>query len=197
MDNNLDEQNALVVAIFPDKVKIVVKDLDVFKNIEETLKVGSYLKIEDNENASLIAIIENFQISLRETKDKEGNPKIERDHVIEAFPLGVLKDGKFERGGDSLAIPPKDVVPATIEEIRKIYQESVDKNEGFCFSKLSSNPSVNVPVNGNKFVIIQRKKFKKVLDRVFAQKSKMNEPFKCLYKSVSRAAFMDHYASLF
>lgn len=151
MENNSDEQNALVVAVFPDKVKIVVKDLDIFKNIDETLKVGSYLKIEDNENASLIAIIENFQISLRETKDENGNHKIVRDHVIEAFPLGVLRDGIFERGGDSLAIPPKDVVPATIEEIKKIYEESVTKNQRFCFSKLSSNLEVNVPVNGNKF----------------------------------------------
>jgi len=151
MEFLLEEQNALVVAVFPDNVKIVVKDLDVFKNIDETLKVGSYLKIEDNENASLIAIIENFQISLRETKDKKGNHETVRDHVIEAFPLGVLRNGIFERGGDSLAIPPKNVVPATIEEIKKIYEESVTENERFCFSKLSSNPSVNVPVNGNKF----------------------------------------------
>ena len=61
---NSTEQNAQVVAVFPDKVKIVVKDLEIFKNVDETLKVGSYLKIEDSENASLIAIIENFQISI-------------------------------------------------------------------------------------------------------------------------------------
>ena len=52
------EQNAQVIAVFPDKVKISVKDLEIFKNVDETLKVGSYLKIEDSENASLIAIIE-------------------------------------------------------------------------------------------------------------------------------------------
>jgi len=145
------EQNAQVVAVFPDKVKIVVKDLEVFKNIDETLKVGSYLKIEDSENACLIAIIENFQISLREITDKDGLSKTIRDHIIEAFPLGVLRDGKFERGGDSLAIPPKDVMPATIDEIKKIYEESTEEKESFCFSKLASNPSVRVPVNGNKF----------------------------------------------
>jgi hypothetical protein len=144
-------QNAQVVAVFPDKVKIVVKDLDVFKNIDETLKVGSYLKIEDSENACLIAIIENFQISLRETKDAAGATQIVRDHIIEAFPLGVLRDGKFERGGDSLAIPPKDVMPATIDEIKKIYEDSVKMNERFDFMSLASNPVVRVPINGNKF----------------------------------------------
>lgn len=151
MTNHSTEQNAIVVAVFPDKVKIVVADLDIFKDGQETLKVGSYLKIEDNENACLIAIIENFQISVREIKDKEGNTVPKREHIIEAFPLGILKGDKFERGGDSLAIPPKNVFPASIEDIKKIYEESVSKNESFCFSSLSSNPSVKVPVNGNKF----------------------------------------------
>lgn len=148
---NSIEQNAQVVAVFPDKVKIVVKDLEIFKNVDETLKVGSYLKIEDSENASLIAIIENFQISIRDTKDEKGEIIHVREHVIEAFPLGVLRNGKFERGGDSLAIPPKDVFPATIEEIKKIYEESIEPKESFTFSSLSSNPTVKVPVNGNKF----------------------------------------------
>lgn len=146
-----NEQNAHVISVFPDKVKIVVKDLDIFKNVDETLRVGSYLKIEDSEDASLIAIIENFQISLRELKDANGVPIILRDHLIEAFPLGVLRNGHFIRGGDSLAIPPKNVMPATIEDIKKIYQGSLNNSESFCFSTLSSNPEVQVPVNGNKF----------------------------------------------
>lgn len=148
---NLTENNAQVIAVFPDKVKIVVNDLEIFKNIDESLKVGSYLKIEDSENASLIAIIENFQISIRETKDKDGKPETVRDHIIEAFPLGILRNNKFERGGDSLAIPPKNVKPASIDEIKKIYEGSVEIAERFDFAKLSSNPSVTVPLNGNKF----------------------------------------------
>lgn len=135
--------NAQVVAVFPDKVRIVVDRLEDFKLAEESLRVGSYVRIADNENAILIAIIENFEIAVGD----DGT----RNHVIEAFPLGVLRGGKFERGGDSLAIPPKDVEPATIEDIKRIYSESVKAEESFCFSKLSSNPGVLVPVNGNKF----------------------------------------------
>nr|WP_275938492.1 hypothetical protein [Pectobacterium brasiliense] len=111
--------NAQVIAVFPDKVRIVVDDLENFKIAEESLKVGSYIKIADNENAVLIAIIENFQIAV----SADGN----RDHIIEAFPLGILRNGKFERGGDSLAIPPKEVQPATITDIKKIYEDSVPK----------------------------------------------------------------------
>ena len=50
--DELSNSNAQVIAVFPDKVKIVVEDLEIFKNIDETLKVGSYLKIQDSENAS-------------------------------------------------------------------------------------------------------------------------------------------------
>ncbi|WLG52548.1 helicase HerA domain-containing protein [Pseudomonas sp. FP1742] len=138
-----EQINAQVIAVFPDKVRIVVDDLEDFKVAEESLKVGSYVKIADNENAILIAIIENFQISVS-THGK-------RDYIIEAFPLGILRDGKFERGGDSLAIPPKEVQPATIADIKKIYEDSVPKETRFLFSTLASNENVPVPVNGNKF----------------------------------------------
>lgn len=144
MDHRQKEQiNAQVIAVFPDKVRIVVDDLENFKIAEESLKVGSYVKIADNENAVLIAIIENFQIAV----SIDGK----RDHIIEAFPLGILRNGKFERGGDSLAIPPKEVQPATIADIKKIYEDSVPKEASFRFATLSSNISVPVPVNGNKF----------------------------------------------
>ena len=143
VDATADNLNAQVVAVFPDKVRIVVDKLEDFRLAEESLRVGSYVRIADNENAILIAIIENFQIVARD----DGA----RNHLIEAYPLGVIRDGKFERGGDSLAIPPKNVEPATIEDIRRIYSDSVKEKERFCFSSLASNPGVQVPVNGNKF----------------------------------------------
>lgn len=143
VDTTTDNLNAQVVAVFPDKVRIVVDKLEDFKIAEESLRVGSYVRIADNENAVLIAIIENFQIVARD----DGT----RNHIIEAFPLGVLRDGKFERGGDSLAIPPKNVEPATIDDIKRIYSDSIKKEQSFCFSSLASNTEVRVPVNGNKF----------------------------------------------
>lgn len=134
---------AEVVAVFPNKVKIVVDDLENFRIAEESLRVGSYLKVSDNENAVLVAIIENFQIAAREDGAQ--------DYVIEAFPLGVLRGGRFERGGDALAIPPKRVEPATIADIRLIYGSSLAPKNCFCFSKLTTNEEVEVPVDGNKF----------------------------------------------
>lgn len=142
---NLENEriNAEVISVYPDKVKISVDKLEDFKIAEESLKVGSYLKISDNENAVLIAIIENFSI--------EVNDKAEKKYLIEANPLGVLKNGNFIRGGDSIAIPPKKVEPATEEEINAIYCNSFEDKEKFIFSSLASNERIRIPVNGNKF----------------------------------------------
>ncbi|WP_282075867.1 anti-phage-associated helicase HerA [Maribacter aquivivus] len=138
--------NAEVIAVFPNKVKIKVDKLEDFRIADESLRVGSYLKIYGNDNAILMAIIENFSIDVTE-KDGEAT----RTHLIEASPLGIIKNGVFTRGGDDLTIPPKKVEPATEEEIKKIYTESVKENEQFTFASLSSNHNVRIPVNGNKF----------------------------------------------
>ncbi|HHT9145136.1 MAG TPA: anti-phage-associated helicase HerA [Candidatus Wunengus sp. YC61] len=135
--------NAEVISVYPNKVKISVDKLEDFKIADESLKVGSYLRISDNNDAILIAIIENFSIEI--------NEKGERKHFIEANPLGMIKNGKFIRGGDSIAIPPKKVEPATEEDIKNIYEQSIEANEKFTFSSLASNPNIRIPVNGNQF----------------------------------------------
>jgi uncharacterized protein len=143
MDERSEKMNAEVIAVYPNKVKISVDQLDDFKIADEELKVGSYLRIADNENAILIAIIENFSIEVNE----DGN----RKYIIEANPLGLLREGEFQRGGDSIAIPPKKVEPAITKEITAIYENSVEQKTKFKFCKLSSNIKIKVPVNGNKF----------------------------------------------
>ncbi|WP_319503174.1 anti-phage-associated helicase HerA [uncultured Draconibacterium sp.] len=143
LDNTL---NAEVISVFPNKVKISVPDLNAFKLAEEHLKVGSYLRICDSDDVILLAIIENFSI---EVSEKNGVP--DRNYILEANPLGVIRDGVFERGGDSIAIPPKKVEPAKIEEIATIFEDSLKPEEKFTFCSLSSNKNIKIPVNGNKF----------------------------------------------
>jgi len=133
---------AEVIAVFPDKVKISVSDIAAFSD-GGGLKVGSYLRITDSEDCALIAIIENFCI--------EVNDKAERRHIIEALPLGIIADGKFIRGGDTLTIPPTGVSPATEDDIKKIFEESVEPSKRFIFSSLVSNSKIKVPVDGDRF----------------------------------------------
>jgi hypothetical protein len=100
MADELEKINAEVIAVYPDKIKIIVDNLEDFRLAGEVLQVGSYLKILDNENAILMAIIENFSIIV--------NDSGKRDYAIEAFPLGMIKDGKFVRGGDFFSNSSKE-----------------------------------------------------------------------------------------
>lgn len=133
---------AEVIAVFPDKVRISVEDIAGFSDGRQ-LKVGSYLRVTDSDDCALIAIIENFSI--------EVNDQSRRRHVIEALPLGIIRDGKFIRGGDTLTIPPTGVTPATADDIKTIFENSVEQQLKFTFAKLVSNEDVRIPVNGNKF----------------------------------------------
>lgn len=49
-----EEINAQVISVFPDKVKVSVDRLEDFQLADEKLKVGSYLRIADTEDAILI-----------------------------------------------------------------------------------------------------------------------------------------------
>ena len=142
-----DGMTAEVIAVFPDKVRISVDSIVDFAIAEEHLRVGSYLRIADNDNAVMIAIIENFTIEVVNTL--EGEPR--RKYILEANPLGIIRGDVFERGGDTLAIPPKKVEPAKLEEIQKIFEESLPADKKFSFAKLSSNKDINVPVDGDRF----------------------------------------------
>ena len=123
--NDSHDIKAEVIAVFPDKVKILVGNISAFAN-DKSLKVGSYLRITDSEDCALIAIIENFCIEVTD--------KAERRHLIEALPLGIIADGKFIRGGDTLTIPPTGVAPATEEDIKKIFEDSIEPAKKFAFS---------------------------------------------------------------
>ena len=138
--------NAQVIGVFPNKLRISVDDLDDFKKGEQ-LKVGSYLKVigADGET-NLIAMIENFSISALE---ETGSPITQ--HIIEAQPLGVLCNGKFTRGGDDLTLPPRDVMPATEDDIKIIFEGAVGQDKKFLFSKLASNERIEISTHGDKF----------------------------------------------
>ena len=122
-----EKMNAEVISVLPDKVKIVVDKLEDFQLPTEKLKVGSYVRISDSEDAVMLAIIENYSIEIVDNKENES----ERRYILEANPLGILRNGIFERGGDTIAIPPKDVKPATIDDINAIYSQSIEDNNAY------------------------------------------------------------------
>lgn len=142
--------NAEVVAVYPNKVRIAVDDLMNFEVAGESLRVGSFLRVSDNDNVSLICIIESFSIEMKSVT-LDGVADSKRVYMIDSYPLGTLKDGRFNRGGDELAIPPKKVVPATKAEIEAIYAEAFEPEDRFCFSSLKRQREIKVPVHGDRF----------------------------------------------
>ena len=54
-------------------------------------------------------------------------------YILEASPLGTIKDDKFIRGGDALTIPPTEVKPASKASIKLIYENGFEPQEKFLF----------------------------------------------------------------
>ncbi len=140
------EPMAEVVAVYPNRVKIAVNDIEALAH-DDLVEVGSYLKVYDSTESAIIAIIENYSIELRPSKDGQ----LDRIYMIEAVPLGIIdRDGHFERGGGGIAIPPKTVSIALKNEVQKIYN-TVDRKNRFHFAQLAQDEEVDVPVDGNRF----------------------------------------------
>ncbi|CAM3912791.1 ATP-binding protein [Aeromicrobium ponti] len=138
-----EEKIAKVVSVLPSKIKIQVKDIERFKIENERFAVGSYLRVSDSEDCALISMIENFTIEKEENKESY--------YILEAVPIGFLdSEGNFSRGGNNIAIPPTDVELARKDEVQKIY-DSIDISKRFCFSKLSQDKTIEVPVDGDRF----------------------------------------------
>jgi len=69
--------NAEVVGVFPNKIKISVDNLEDFSLANESLKVGSYLRVLDNENAVLIIIDDKKFVFSKLSSDNEINVPVD------------------------------------------------------------------------------------------------------------------------
>ena len=142
MNTNL--VNAEVIAVNPDSIKIAINNLDEFLGEHGGLKLGSFLNISDDDSCQLVAVIQNFSLEVNESGKKK--------YLIDALPLGTIQDSKFIRGGDTLSIPPTSVSPTKPEDMKVIFESSVNEQVKFIFSKLINHQSdIEIPVDGNKF----------------------------------------------
>lgn len=138
-----------ILTVAPDIIQIEVLDADQFKQDAKDFTIGSYLKISDDSNTSIIALVESFKIRETTTSDEAEDPI--PSFILDAQPIGFLdEDGNFKRGGQQIAIPPSNVEIADDEILKGIY-ESVNDEVKFCFSNLAQNPSIQIAVDGDKF----------------------------------------------
>lgn len=141
--------NFKILTVAPNLIQIEVLSADQFKQNTSDFTIGSYLKISDDSNTSIIALVQSFKI--KETTTGGTAPVTEPSFILDAQPIGFLdENGKFKRGGQQIAIPPSNVVIADDETLKRIY-ESVEENKKFCFANLAQKPSIQIAVDGDKF----------------------------------------------
>lgn len=139
-----------ISTVTPNLIQIEVLNCQEFKSETEDFVIGSYLKISDDSNKSIIAIVQSYKI--KETNSLDDEDEITQPiFIIDAQPLGFLdENNNFKRGGQQIAIPPSTVEIATIDLLKGIY-ENIHVEKKFIFSNLAQNQEVKIAVDGDKF----------------------------------------------
>ena len=144
-----------ILTVAPSLIQIEVLDAEKFKEAAHAFTIGSYLKISDEDDASIIALVQSYRIKEPSispiVQENQSQEILSLSFILDAQPIGFLdKDGNFKRGGQQIAIPPNHVEIADVELLKKIYN-NVDENRKFIFSTLAQNLEVEIAVDGDKF----------------------------------------------
>lgn len=146
----MPQNSYTVTSISPNLIQLEVKDIQAFAaDAENQFSIGSYLKITDDNNVSVIAIVRSYRIKDPVSQETE-EPATRSSFIVDAQPVGFIKDGQFKRGGQQIAIPPTEVEVAGSEILEIIYNST----EGQCnleIGSLAINEDIRVPIDGDKF----------------------------------------------
>ncbi|PIQ20615.1 MAG: Bipolar DNA helicase [Cytophagales bacterium CG18_big_fil_WC_8_21_14_2_50_42_9] len=140
-----------IVNVSPSLIQIEVLDFDKFKHETKDFTIGSYLKISDDNQTSIIALVQSFKIKDTNNPLNELGVISPPLFILDAQPIGFIDDcGNFKRGGQQIAIPPSYVEIADSSVLQKIYN-TIATNKQFKFSKLAQDLKIDVAVDGDKF----------------------------------------------
>ena len=142
--------NFRILNVAPNLIQIEVLDADQFRQQTSGLNIGSYLKISDESNVSIIALVQSYRIKETNLPDQQSQAT-GPSFILDAHPIGFLDDaGNFRRGGQQIAIPPNNVEIADDELLKKIYA-AVEPRKQFVFSSLAQNENIDIAVDGDRF----------------------------------------------
>ncbi len=139
-----------ILTVAPNLIQIEVLNAEQFKQESQDFTIGSYLKISDEADTSIIALVQSYKI--KETNTGNGElVTTSPSFILDAQPIGFLDaSGNFRRGGQQIAIPPNNVEIADVTLLKQIYA-SVESEKKFVFSTLAQNQSIEIAVDGDKF----------------------------------------------
>lgn len=140
---------ATVVGVAPDLIQIEINAGERYASLDPRLEIGSYLKISDDDEKTVIVIVQSYRI--KDTppgtpQQEVGTPRF----LLDTQPVGRLEEGRFKRGGKQITIPPTHVEIASSEVLAEIYGKG-DSDMQFSFSSLAQDEDVEVLVDGDKF----------------------------------------------
>ncbi|MES5896650.1 DUF87 domain-containing protein [Bacillus cereus group sp. RP43] len=145
-----------ILSVSPNCIQVEVTDADKFKNSNEKFSIGSYVKITDEFDESVIGILKNYKIKdMNEYLEGINIKKKKPSFILDIHPIGYIKKGEFYRGSNNITIPPNHVEIVDSELLKNIFQHDIKEKE-FCFSSLPqalslNSKSIDVVLDGDKF----------------------------------------------
>lgn len=149
----MSENQYRVICVTPNLIQIEVTNIDQFAadNKNREFKIGSYLKITDNNEVSVIAIIQSYKIKDPAQFSATSEPGIQRSFIIDSQPVGFLDSkNKFRRGGQQIAIPPTKVELAS-QEIMELFYKRDDDIAELVLGSMAINENIRVIIDGDRF----------------------------------------------
>lgn len=151
----MESDNFKIIGVSRDIVTIEILDTSKF---DDHFSIGSYVKIpyKHQSDKFIIGVIKNYKIKNLDIDDPESPPAVNH-FVVEVELVGSYKKSSddqffFERGAHGIPVPPNNGIELLSSvDLANIYSSKLKIDEQFCFSKLSQNDGVIVPVDGNKF----------------------------------------------
>ncbi len=148
-----------VVTVLPNLIQVEVTNADKFSKKNENLSLGSYIKITDENQISVIGILQSYKIRDVNTEFAEIQTveKKEPSFMLDIQPVGYMENGIFQRGGSRITIPPNEVEVADDALLKTMFTLSEkDRDKVFSFGNLSNyltreNKPLAVEIDGNKF----------------------------------------------
>lgn len=140
-----------VISVSQNLIQIEILDIgELKKQSTQRLTIGTYLKIADDDGLAVIAVVQAYRIKDPPSSDAQTEPSTPT-FVMDAHPLGYLdKEGKFQRGGQQIAIPPTRVSIADSDTLAALYS-STEPEGALSIGTLAQDQSVDVPIDGNVF----------------------------------------------
>lgn len=145
-----------ILSVSPNSIQVEVTNPNKFRNLNEKFTLGSYVKISDEFDESVIGILKNYKIrDINDYLDEINVKKKQPSFILDIHPIGYMNKNEFYRGSNNITIPPNHVEIVDNEILKRIFQQDIKENE-FCFSSLPqvislNSKSIDVILDGNKF----------------------------------------------